>query len=157
MNVYLLTDGAWKVGELKKRLDAAVGELAFEKQSQKAREVALKKMLLDYNRLELELRGVGAAISRRERVIRDFDERVCTGYTSLVRAQASSYRDCLKVLLSDTRSRVDYLRGHQVPVGEDYHSFRLGERNNSKERNGHTLLSEGIGNVLNISLPASGS
>lgn len=34
-----------------------------------------------------------AAIGRGEILVNDFAERVCTGYTSLVRTQAASHRD----------------------------------------------------------------
>lgn len=49
-------------------------------------------------------------------MIRDFAERICTGYTSVTRAQASIYPDCSNTLLGDARERVEYPSWYPVRV-----------------------------------------
>lgn len=64
----------------------------------------MKKKSGDEGRLEIELDAGWTATGRGMKVIHDFPEHVCTGYTSLMRAQPSSYHDLLMIWCSPHRN-----------------------------------------------------
>lgn len=59
-------------------------------------------------------------------VIPDISERVCTGYISLMRAQAGDYRDRPNALLTDRHLRYRYFDIYQRRVGDDGQPFTWG-------------------------------
>lgn len=154
--VQLLKDTTEKIGEMPKWLDAAMGELGSMNQALEAKGVATKANVHEYSRLELELELVRAVIAGEERSIQDIEEPVHTEYTSLVRAQASSYRDHLHAVLSNAQSGGEYLGGYLVPVGEDHHCLQLHVVKSNGERGGDTFLPEANGDVFEIS-PSPGA
>lgn len=77
--------------------------------------------------MELELSVAQVVIGRREGDMRGFAQRICTGYKTLVRGQASSYRDRLRAVLCDEQCRAEYLSGYHVRVGDDDHSIHADE------------------------------
>lgn len=92
---------------------------------------------------EIDLKVARADILRGERVFHDFVERVCTGYTTLLRAQVSSYRDRLNTVLGEAQVRGEYLGCFPVRAWEDGHSLHLGDEDRDKERVGRTSPREG--------------
>lgn len=54
-----------------------------------------------------------------ERFIRDFADRACKGYSSLVRAQSTTYRDRLNAVLDDAPLRGEYLGVVHVRVSKN--------------------------------------
>lgn len=66
-----------------------------------------------------------AAISRGGRGIRDFVERVCRGYSSLLPTQTSSYRDRLNAFLADAQAHEEYIGGYCVRLGERSYTLHV--------------------------------
>lgn len=75
----------------------------FEKTELEAKKYALLDKICQCGRLELELSTAQAPIGSGEEVMRDFTNRVCTGYILLVRAQVSSYRDRRNAVIGSTQ------------------------------------------------------
>lgn len=75
-------------------------------------------------------------MGHEDRVIRDFAEHVCPGYTTLMHAQASHYRNWLKDVLGDAQAHGEYLGGLLARVGENRHSLHHGDDGSDKERGG---------------------
>lgn len=95
MKVGFLAEQSGKAGEMLGPLDCRAKEAGFDK----AGGGNVKGKALDCGSQVLELRSAHAEISRGDRIMRNFDERVRTGYTSPTRAQALSYGDCLNGVL----------------------------------------------------------
>lgn len=95
------------------------------------------------SRLQTELGVAWAAIGREDTVIHDFVKRLYTGYTSLMRAQPSRYRDWLNTVLIDAWARWEYLGGFPVRLEEDGRSHHHGNKDNDEEREGRTPPPEG--------------
>lgn len=93
--------------------------------------------------LQMDVKVARASIGRGKRVICNFAELLCTGYTTSLRKQASSYLDRLTTVLDDAQARVEFLGGFRVQVGEDGHSLHIGNEDSDEERGGQTLPSEG--------------
>lgn len=72
-------------------MDAKVGKLKCAKSELGAGEPALEERSRDNGPLEVDRGRLRAAIGRGERVIHNFAKRVCSVYTSVVRARASSF------------------------------------------------------------------
>lgn len=69
--------------------------------------------------MEMELNTAQAEIGREKRVNQNFAERTCTGCTTVMRTQASSYHLRLNAVLGDLQVRGDHLRGFPVRLRED--------------------------------------
>lgn len=108
-----------------------------------SKEAVLKENILQDGHLEIELGRALAAISRRVRVVHNFTACLCTCYTSLVGAQASSYLDQLNTLLGDAQASREYLGGFHVHLGEDGHSLHVCDENSDGERGACTHPPEG--------------
>lgn len=67
-------------------------------------------------------------------MLRDFVERVCTGYSALMRTHATSCRSRLNAVLADVQLRGEYVRGYFILVGEDGYSLHIAEATNGEER-----------------------
>lgn len=98
--VQLQTDAAERTADLQRKLSVKKAELACTKSVLDTKKAALKAKVRRCEQLNNDLVSARAVVSRGERVIRDFDERVGTGYTSSMRAQMGSYRHSLKALLT---------------------------------------------------------
>lgn len=68
-----------------------------------------EEMSRDKGRLERELETTRAAFGRGERVIYDFAECICTGYTALMRVKTLSYRDPPNAVFGDSQPCREYL------------------------------------------------
>lgn len=88
-----------------------------------------------------------------ERVLRDFFERVCTEYSSLLHTQAPNYRDRLNVVLTDAQTRGDYLGGCCVPLGESRQILHVSDANCDDERGGSTPSSPHDGDMVDVPPP----
>lgn len=89
-------------------------------------------------------------------MIHDFAECVCTGYTPLMCAQASTYRARLNALLGDVKVRGEYLGGFCVHLREAFHSFHIWDEDSENECSGRTPPSEsGDGGDVVVVLPLS--
>lgn len=86
---------------LRNQLIAWKAQLASVKEVFVAKENALKVETRNVNGLNANLRSARNAISRVRHASHDLVERVCTGYTSLMRAEASCHIDQLNTLLYD--------------------------------------------------------
>lgn len=73
----------------------------------------------------------------------DLAERVCTGYTSLKRTQASSYRDGLNAVLYDAQSLGKYMCGYRIRVGEDVYALHVREADSDEKMRGFHHASAG--------------
>lgn len=78
----------------------------------------------------------------------DVAERVCTGYTSLLRAQTLYYRSWANARLGDAPSRGEYLGDYRARVVADSLSLYYGDADTDDERGTHTPLLHGDGDVL---------
>lgn len=78
-------------------------------------EATLNRKTNEYGHLALELTAVWSAIGRGG-VTPDLAEWVCTGYSLVMCAQASSYFDRPNALLDDTKPREGYLGSFHVLV-----------------------------------------
>lgn len=81
-------------------------------------------------------------------MIYDFADRVCTGYTTPMRAHASSHRDQLNAVLGYAQTRGEYIGGFCVHVGDDGHSLHLGDQDSDEERGGRDSLLDGTDGVV---------
>lgn len=151
----LLANDAGRVGEMQRRLKSKVGELVSTKQALEAKKPALKEKIYEYGRLKLELRAARSAIGRKERVMHDLAGLICKGYTSLMRAQALSYRNRLTTLLGDAHLYGEYLGSYRFHVGEDGYSLHLDEADSNEERRRSTPQPQSDGDVLEIPPPSS--
>lgn len=138
LNIQLLAEETGRAGDLQKRLDIKTKKLEIAKKDLEAEESVLKKQSRKNGTLEIEGRAARAAISRKERLINDFDERACTVHTTLVRAQASGYLDRLNSVLDDAQARGEHLCRFHVRVGEDVHLLHVGDVNSNEKRGGQT-------------------
>lgn len=98
----------------------------------------MKEQSCDQGTLEIELNAARAPIGGKERVVNDVAELVCTGYNTLMREQASSYRDRLSAVFGDVQAGGEYLGGFLVRFVDDGHSSHLGEGDSNDERGGRT-------------------
>lgn len=80
-----------------------------------------------YASLRSELDSLHATRGRREGVLCDFIERVCTVYSGLVRVHAASYSNQLNNLSSDAQSRGEYVAGYRIRVGEGSYFLSIDE------------------------------
>lgn len=120
-------------------------------------EATLRTEDQEYGCLKLQFCMSRVGIGRVERVVSDFAERVCTGYSSLMGAQASSFCNCLKSLLSDEQSPFEFLGGYGVDAWKDGDLFYHRGAVSNDKRNDHTPPLEGHGYVLEDILPTSSS
>lgn len=95
------------------------------------------------------------AIGSEEWDMRDFTERVCTVYMSLVCPQSSRYVDLLKALFGDAPSRREYLGGYCIWVGEDCYSLHVNELDSDEERRGSAPSPQCDGGVVESPTPSS--
>lgn len=131
--VQLLVEEAGRARDLQKRLDDKIGELVSAKKEFTSNGSDLEEKRRNNGHLKVELGVVQAAFDRDGRVIHDFARRVCTGYTSLMRAQDSSCLDRLKTVFSDRQALGEYLSGFCVRVGEDSHSLHVWDEDSIEE------------------------
>lgn len=68
----------------------------------------------------------------------NFGEHVCTGCTTIMRAQASIYGDRLNAVLGDAQAHKEYLCDFHVHVEEDGHSLQLEDEDSKEEPGGRT-------------------
>lgn len=76
------------------------------------KEPTLKPKFRECDQVNYDLDLVRAAIGRGVRIIHNLSARVCTGYTSSMRAPAGDYQDCLNAFLKDAQLRAEYLGRH---------------------------------------------
>lgn len=79
-----------------------------------------------------------AAISSGQGIMRDFAERGCTEYTSLMRLQGLGYRDRLKGLLSSVQLRGDCSGDYGIYEGCDGPWTHFGNANSDVKCGGST-------------------
>lgn len=138
----LLAEKGGRIGELEKLLDANTKRLELFKMDLEAKEPVLKDQSRNNGTLEVELKAARAAIGRGKRVIHDFAEHTCTRYTTLMRAQSSSYPDRLMAMLGDAEVRGEYLGGFRVCVRKSGDYLQFGVEDSDEERVGRTRLPE---------------
>lgn len=144
----------WKVGEIQLPLDAQIKNLNLTKREMEVKEDYMKETDHDCERLQLELNSVWTAISRRERVMRDFTERVCMRYTSVARAQATRYRHCVKDVLGDAQSLGEYWGGYLICLVEYGHALNVDGDDSYQECKGSTPLPCEVDDIVEVSPPA---
>lgn len=127
------------------------------KQILEAKEFTFMKKVLGNGRLWLEFSKARAVIAIRVRAEHDFAERVCIGHLSLLRTQASRYRDRLHVVLCDGQLCGECFNGYRVCVDEEKHYLYLGDANGLEKQRGHSTPPEGDGVVLEVPLPRRAS
>lgn len=93
LKVGLLTDDSVAVSGFHKQLAANDARTAVLEESSANLNSLLASLICSPGALRGELDSARTAISWREHVIRDFADRVCKGYLSLVSAQPTGYRD----------------------------------------------------------------
>lgn len=117
LKVKLLAEKAERTGEVQKRLDAETKESDSIRRYLEAKKSVPKEQSHDKITLKSDLKAARVWIGREERVFQDFAEHVCTGYTTLIRAQAFSDCDGLSTMLDDAQERGKYIGGFRVCVG----------------------------------------
>lgn len=147
---------AWRVEEMQTRLVGKVDECGSTGLVLEKKEAASKEMVCRYSSLEFELGADRTAIDREEKVMQDFAECVRTVYSSLLRAQLSSYRVWLSTLLVDAQSCKEYLGRYRIRVGEAGYSLYVGDVNGNGDQQDSTPRLRGDGDVVAISQPSSG-
>lgn len=152
-----LDDEAQMVGEMQRKLDAQSRRLDLMKRALEAIEADLMEKDNSCGRLELELSSARAGIGRGERVMRDFVELVCAGYSSLLHKQAPSYRPQRNALLGDAQAHGEYLCGYRVCMGENDQAFNNGETDSDEERGGFSPLLQHDGEIAGAPPPAKSS
>lgn len=100
-------------------------EMASTKSVLDTKEATVKAMVRVCDQLNYDLSSARTFVDGEERVIRDFAERVCTGYTSAMHALAGYNRYRLSALLTDVQLWCKYLGGYQVCALDDGHSLHL--------------------------------
>lgn len=75
----------------------------------------------------MELNALHATGRRREGVLRDFVERMCTDYSAMMCTHTTSYRNRLSTVLADALLRFEYGGGYCIQVGADSYSLRIHE------------------------------
>lgn len=139
----MLADAARRAGDLQKRLNTNENDLELDKEELETKELVLKEQCRDEGTLQIDLKAARAEIGRDERVIHNFANRACTGYTIVIRAQASSYRDGFDDVLGDSQSSGEYPGGFHVRVVEDEPSLHHGDEDSDEECGGRTPPTEG--------------
>lgn len=99
LKVYFLTDDAEKAADLQKTVSARGPELNFKKSVLATSEAALKVKIRNRDQSNLDLGSTWTVFDRAERLISDFAEQMCTGYTLAMHGQAGDYRDLLNALI----------------------------------------------------------
>lgn len=87
--------------DLHKPLDSKTKELKSFKPNLAAKESVFKEQSSLKGTLQMQLYAACAEIGCGERVVLDFVKHLCTGYTTLMRAQALRYHDRLHAVLGD--------------------------------------------------------
>lgn len=141
----LLVDDAGQVKEMQKWLNAETVGLAKIMTVPRARIAALVENVCQYGRSEVTLSAARALIGREQRFMSDFAEWICTGYTSLMCAQASSYGYGQNGFLRDAQLDGEYLGCYCIRVGEYSHLFHVDETDNDEERTGSKPRPQGDG------------
>lgn len=80
------------------------------------------------------MRASQAAICTVEEAIRDFQERVRTGYTSQVPAHVLRYCDRVNTVFTDMQSDGEHLGGNRAHMGDGGHSLHIHEADSDEER-----------------------
>lgn len=106
LQVQFLAEKAERAGDLPKRLDGKSKELESAWRGLEANQVGLKEQRRDNGMSEMVLKVARSATGRNETEIHDLAKRVCSGSSTLMRVQASSYRDRLNAVLHEALSRV---------------------------------------------------
>lgn len=118
------------------------------------KESDIKEKAHDSCRLEMELKSAQAAISRAQKAMQDLAERGSTRYSSLLRTQASGYRDLLNALLADSQALGEYSGGYLVRPGKGGQALYVGEADSGVKRGGSTPLSQDDGYIVEVTPPA---
>lgn len=66
-------------------------------------------------------------------MLRDFVEKVCTGYSGLVHTPTKKYRKVLNVAVADEQLRGEYVGGYRIGIGEHGYSLYIADENSHKE------------------------
>lgn len=90
-------------------------------------------MTWNHTSLRLESDVLHAAEERRESVKCDFVERLCNGYSGLMRRYATSYRSWLNALQADAQLRGEYFGGYRIHVYENGYSLPVDEATGDEE------------------------
>lgn len=67
-------------------------------------------------------------------ILGDFADEVCKGYSSLVRAPSTSYRDRLIASLADLQLKGDYFDGLRVRASENGHLLHIVDDDSDESR-----------------------
>lgn len=133
VKVPLLTSGGEKAADRWNRFSAEEVELAYTISALDAKRTTLKATVRECVKLNCYLRSAQAAVSQGKRVIHHFSERISTGYTSSMLAQAGDYRDCLNPFLTDALLQGEYIGGYHRRVGDDGNSLHMGDAHSHSE------------------------
>lgn len=152
--VQLLALKGRRVGDLLKRLDTKKKEQELVNKDLEAKKSVLKKQSLDKGTVEIELKAARAAVGREERVIRDFFDHVCTGYTILMRVRASGYCDGLNVVMCDAQGRGVYFGRFCMRVRKDKNSLYLGDQDSDEEHGVRTSPPKGSDSLDDVVVKA---
>lgn len=150
LKVQILGEKAGRSGDPEKSLDAMTKELQSALTDLRAKKAVLKEEGSDKGALEMELRAAPVRNGRREKIIYNFTKRLCTAYTTLMRAQASGYRNRLNAVPGDDQAREELLGGFRARLREDRHSWHPGNDKSDVEHGGRTSPPEGVGPPDNV-------
>lgn len=73
----------------------------------------------------MEVDTLHATGKRQAGILRIFLMSLCTGYSGSTHSHASTYRIGAKSLLFEARSRVEFIGGYHIRVGEDGYSLSV--------------------------------
>lgn len=83
---------------------------------------ALEAMTRDHTLLQSQLDTLHVAGRCREDVLRDFVERICTGYSGLMHMHATSCRNLLNAVLAKAQLKGEYVQGCPIRLSENGYS-----------------------------------
>lgn len=111
LKVRILSDDSVAVVYLKKTLAARNMWIAVTEETSVNLNKALVSMIQRHCASRMELDSARSAIDGEESVIRDFADKVCKGYSSLLRARPTRYRNRLNSSLADALLKWSILAG----------------------------------------------
>lgn len=133
MNDLSFADDSEKVALLQAQLTSKDVELTVARVASSLSTNELNAMSRAHVSLKSELDVLHAAEERRVGVLRDFVERICTGYSELIGTLIASYRNWLNALLSGAQSNGEYVEGCRICVGKDGYSLSIDEATRDEE------------------------
>lgn len=134
LKVQLLADESQKVARLQAKRIGQDVKLTYMSVAASRSTKEFGTMFQDHASLRSKLDALPAAERRREDVLRECLERLCTGYSGLMRMHATSYRNRLNALLAVEQSKGEYAGGYRIRVGEDGYSPCIDEATSGELR-----------------------